>query len=49
MLIFVARRSGSDWRSSSGSDVGAALNAPDMATFYTADEKGYTDYPTMAG
>jgi len=28
---------------------GAALNAPDMATFYTADEKGYTDYPTMVG
>ena len=26
---------------------GAALNAPDMATFYTADAKGYTDYPTM--
>lgn len=24
---------------------GAALNAPDMATFYTPDEKGYTDYP----
>ena len=28
---------------------GAALNAPDMATFYTADAKGYTDYPTWAG
>jgi N-ethylmaleimide reductase len=28
---------------------GAALNAPDMATFYTADAKGYTDYPTLAG
>lgn len=27
---------------------GAALNAPDMATFYTAGEKGYTDYPLMA-
>ena len=27
---------------------GAALNAPDMATFYTADAKGYTDYPTLA-
>ncbi|MFZ4650852.1 MAG: alkene reductase [Rubrivivax sp.] len=26
---------------------GAALNAPDMATFYTADAKGYTDYPGM--
>jgi N-ethylmaleimide reductase len=28
---------------------GVALNAPDMATFYTADAKGYTDYPTWAG
>ena len=28
---------------------GAALNAPDMSTFYTADAKGYTDYPTLAG
>jgi len=28
---------------------GAALNAPDMATFYTADAKGYTDYPALAG
>jgi len=27
---------------------GAALNAPDMSTFYTPGEKGYTDYPTMA-
>lgn len=27
---------------------GAALNAPDMATFYTLDAKGYTDYPTLA-
>ena len=27
---------------------GAALNAPDAATFYSADAKGYTDYPTMA-
>jgi N-ethylmaleimide reductase len=27
---------------------GAAQNAPDMATFYTADAKGYTDYPTLA-
>jgi N-ethylmaleimide reductase len=25
------------------------LNAPDMATFYTPGEKGYTDYPTLAG
>lgn len=24
---------------------GKALNAPDMATFYTPGEKGYTDYP----
>ena len=28
---------------------GAALNALDMATIYTADAKGYTDYPTLAG
>ena len=28
---------------------GATLNAPDMATFYTPDAKGYTDYPTLAG
>jgi N-ethylmaleimide reductase len=27
---------------------GAALNAPDMATFYTPGPKGYTDYPTLA-
>lgn len=27
---------------------GAALNAPDMTTFYTPGEKGYTDYPAMA-
>ena len=26
---------------------GAALNAPDKATFYTPGEKGYTDYPTL--
>ena len=26
---------------------GALLNAPDMASFYTADAKGYTDYPTL--
>ncbi len=26
---------------------GAALNAADVATFYTADEKGYTDYPAL--
>jgi len=26
---------------------GAALNAPDMATFYTPGEKGYTDYPVF--
>ncbi len=24
---------------------GAALTPPDMATFYTPGEKGYTDYP----
>ena len=27
---------------------GAALNAPDMASFYTADAKGYTDYPALS-
>ncbi len=27
---------------------GAALNAPDMATFYTAGAAGYTDYPALA-
>jgi N-ethylmaleimide reductase len=26
---------------------GAALNAPDMSTFYTPGPKGYTDYPAM--
>jgi N-ethylmaleimide reductase len=26
---------------------GAALNAPDMATFYTPGPKGYTDYPAL--
>jgi N-ethylmaleimide reductase len=26
---------------------GAALNAPDPATFYQGGERGYTDYPTM--
>jgi N-ethylmaleimide reductase len=26
---------------------GAALNAPDLSTFYTPGEKGYTDYPTL--
>jgi N-ethylmaleimide reductase len=26
---------------------GAALNAPDPATFYTPGPKGYTDYPTL--
>ena len=25
----------------------AALNAPDMSTFYTPGEKGYTDYPVL--
>jgi N-ethylmaleimide reductase len=28
---------------------GAALNAPDMSTFYTPGPKGYTDYPALAG
>lgn len=27
---------------------GAALNAPDPATFYSSGTKGYTDYPTLA-
>jgi N-ethylmaleimide reductase len=27
---------------------GAALNTPDMGTFYTPGEKGYTDYPGLA-
>ena len=27
----------------------AALNAPDMSTFYTPGAKGYTDYPTLGG
>jgi len=27
---------------------GAALSAPDMSTFYTPGEKGYTDYPVLA-
>ena len=26
----------------------AALNAPDMATFYVSGAKGYTDYPALA-
>jgi N-ethylmaleimide reductase len=26
----------------------AALNAPDQATFYAGDEKGYADYPALA-
>jgi N-ethylmaleimide reductase len=26
---------------------GAALNAPDMTTFYTPGEQGYTDYPVL--
>jgi len=25
----------------------AALDAPDMSTFYTPGAKGYTDYPTL--
>jgi N-ethylmaleimide reductase len=25
----------------------AALNTPDMATFYSPGARGYTDYPTM--
>jgi N-ethylmaleimide reductase len=27
----------------------AALNAADMATFYTPGPKGYTDYPAREG
>jgi N-ethylmaleimide reductase len=27
----------------------AALNAPDQATFYAGEEKGYVDYPALAG
>lgn len=27
---------------------GAALNTPDRATFYSGEEKGYTDYPALA-
>ena len=29
------------------SKAGAAMNAPDMDSFYTADTKGYTDYPLL--
>ena len=29
-------------------ETGAALNAPDMSTFYTPGPKGYTDYPALA-
>lgn len=28
---------------------GAAVNAPDMGTFYTPGPKGYTDYPVLGG
>jgi N-ethylmaleimide reductase len=28
---------------------GAAVNPPDMTTFYTPGPKGYTDYPALAG
>jgi N-ethylmaleimide reductase len=28
---------------------GAPLNAPDVATFYAGEEKGYADYPALAG
>ena len=33
-----------DWK-----DKGAPLNAPDYERLYTGEEKGYTDYPTLAG
>ena len=26
----------------------SALNAPDFATFYAGEEKGYLDYPALA-
>ena len=26
---------------------GAPLNQPDFSTFYSGEEKGYTDYPTL--
>jgi N-ethylmaleimide reductase len=29
--------------------LGAALNEPDPATFYTPGAKGYTDYPALSG
>ncbi len=29
--------------------VGAPLNPPDMSTFYTPGDKGYTDYPFLSG
>jgi N-ethylmaleimide reductase len=29
--------------------VNAAVNAPDMSTFYTPGPKGYTDYPALTG
>ena len=28
---------------------GAALNAPDVSTFYVPGAKGYTDYPALVG
>jgi N-ethylmaleimide reductase len=28
---------------------GAPLNEPDMTTYYTGEEKGYTDYPVLGG
>ncbi len=28
--------------------IGSALNAPDQATFYAGEEKGFTDYPALA-
>ena len=27
--------------------LGAPLNEPEQATFYTPGERGYTDYPTL--
>jgi len=30
-------------------EMSASLNSPDVSTFYTGDEKGYADYPTLGG
>jgi N-ethylmaleimide reductase len=28
--------------------INAPLNVPDQATFYTGEDKGFTDYPALA-